>query len=215
MQTYRPGGWQLWASWAFAHALVVAVCLVLPCRLFALAAGGTIAQWLILRRRLPGAVDWPLYTAGGIVAGVPFLAGALFNPANRSDELNVLLFALFTATIGLAQWFALRTHVNGAGWWVAASAAGGALFWPAYEAVWSWANALYTDLPIRWLLAWHAYATSVGYGEPSVASILTWLCQGAAGDLAYGAVTDLGLPWLLHGTETLAARPRVTAAVRE
>lgn len=88
----------------------MALCLVLPCAFLALAGAGTLTQWLVLRRWLPGAADWPLHTAGGILAGAPFLAWAFFDPANRSDGANVLLFALF---------------------------------WPVYEAVWVWANALY------------------------------------------------------------------------
>lgn len=215
MQTYRLGGWQLWTWWALAHALIVALCLVLPCAFLVLAAAGAVAQWLVLRRWLPGAAAWPLHTAGGILAGVPFLAWAFFDSANRSDGANVTLFALFSTVVGLAQWFPLRTHVDRAGWWIAASAAGGALFWPAYEAIWSWANALYTEFPIRWLVARHVYATFDGDDEPAVASIVTWLGQGAAGGLAYGAVTGLALLWLLHAAHAPAARPPVTAAVRE
>jgi hypothetical protein len=209
METYRPGGWQLWARWALAHALVVALCLVLPCAFLALAGAGAFAQWLVLRRWLPGAADWPLHTAGGVLAGAPFLAWAFFAPANRSDGANVLLFALFSAAVGLAQWLTLRTRVDRAGWWVAASAVGGALFWPVYEAVWLCANALYTEFPVRWLVA------RDGYGEPSVASIVTWLCQGAAGGLAYGVVTGLALLRLLCGAHSQAVRPPVAAAVSE
>lgn len=210
---HRRGGLALWARWILANAAAVALGLILPCGFFALAAGAAAAQWLALRRWRPDLVDWPLVTAGGVLAGFPFLSWAFFDPANRADWVNAILFALFPAAIGLAQWSALRTRASRAGWWIAASALGGALFWPAYEAVWRVASALYNEFPIRWIVARHVYFNSSGYGEPSIASIVTWSLQGAAGGAAYGAVTGLALLWLLRGAE-----PRVgqlSAAVAE
>lgn len=211
-----PAHWRrglaLWARWVLANAAVVALGLILPCGFFALAAAGAAAQWLALRRWRPDLVDWPLVTAGGVLAGFPFLSWAFFDPANRADWINAILFALFPAAIGLAQWSVLRTRASRAGWWIAASAVGGALFWPIYEAVWRTARALYTEYPI---VARHAYFTFSGYGEPSSAEIVTWFLQGAVGGAAYGAVSGLALLWLLRDAEPRVGRPLAAVAGSE
>lgn len=198
MRAERRGvGWW-WAWWTAGHAPLLALCLVLPCGLPALLGLGAGLQWWALRHRLAGAGDWPLVTAGGVLAAAPVLAWAFFDPANRSDAHNATLFALVAVAVGGAQWFGLRGRVAGAGWWVAASAAGGALHWVAYDAVWAGAVALYADPPARWVVARHVYFFTTGFGEPSAASMLTWHLQGAAGGIAYGAPTGLALLWLLR-----------------
>lgn len=208
-------GLALWARWVLANATAVALGLILPCGFFALAAIGAAAQWLALRRWRPDLLDWPLVTAGGILVGFPFLSWAFFDPANRADWVNTILFALFPGVVGLAQWFALRTRARRAGWWIAASAVGGALFWPVHEATWRVAGALYNEYPIRWITARHVYFTFSGYGEPSSAEIVTWFLQGTVGGAAYGAVTGLALIWLLRGAAPRMGQPVAVLAGRE
>jgi hypothetical protein len=202
----QPSGWSLWVRWALAHASLGALCLVLPCGFFALVGVGAIVQWLLLRPYVRAAGDWPLLTEGGMLVGCPALVWAFFDPANRSIGHNALLFALFTAVVGLAQGYTLRARRGEAALWVVASAAGGALFWLAYDGVWNLANAAYTDYPYRWIVARHVYFNSFGYGEPSAASLVTWLCQGAAGGLAYGAATGAALLWLQRAAQPPVAR---------
>ncbi|HEY1016577.1 MAG TPA: hypothetical protein VGE07_27950 [Herpetosiphonaceae bacterium] len=70
-----------------------------------------LAQWLALRRALPGARRWILATIAGYVGG-----SALFGFQGTS------WLAILVATViaGSLQWLVLRSRVRGAGWWIAA-----------------------------------------------------------------------------------------------
>jgi len=96
----------------------------------AVALGGvlgaiTIAQWLIMRRRLSWATQWAAATlAGGLIGGAVALGLLDALSGNGSETLGAVL-----GTFGglgafcTVQWLVLR-RVTRAGWWVAASVAG-------------------------------------------------------------------------------------------
>ena len=88
-----------------------------------------IAQWVVLRERVPGAGRWVwasiagLAVAGG-VGGAVVVAGA---NADWGSLAAVLVVALGGAVTGILQWLVLRSQVSRAGWWVLASTVGWAL----------------------------------------------------------------------------------------
>jgi hypothetical protein len=112
-----------------------------------MAVGG--AQWVVLRRALPGLSGrrWMGMTALG--AGVAWALGMVPStlmsiasdgpqsaapPAEPSEAVVYALAALMGLALGpvlgLPQWLALRRHVAHAGWWIAANALAWALGMP-------------------------------------------------------------------------------------
>ncbi len=90
-------------------------------------------QWLVLRRQVPRAGWWVLATAFGWFVGVPVGltgVGAVGQP--RAEAIGLLVMwplggAVAGAVLGVMQWLVLRRRVPRAGWWVLASAVGGAV----------------------------------------------------------------------------------------
>lgn len=98
-----------------------------------------VAQWLVLRRYLPGAGWWILASALGWFLGTLVLIttqGITFPITDFLESvirlggviwLNVVDGTLYGAVLGVAQWLVLRRHSQYAGWWVLASSIGGAV----------------------------------------------------------------------------------------
>lgn len=81
-----------------------------------------IAQWVVLRSRIPNAYWWILATAAGWIAG-RLIALGLF-----PLEYGILAGAAIGAGVGSFQWLILRRHVQRAYWWIIMSILG-----------WTWA----------------------------------------------------------------------------
>lgn len=105
-----------------------------------------LAQWIVLRRRLPeiGRRSWVWATVAGAVAA--WLLGMLPNtimsfigdgggtmPEPESAGLFVMaggMGMVLGAVLAAWQWRVLRRHVTGAGWWVPANALAWAVAMP-------------------------------------------------------------------------------------
>jgi hypothetical protein len=172
--------------------LVLALSAILAGTLIEGAVVGT-AQWLVLRRPLPG-ISWRSWVvatgAGALVAWtlgmVPSTVYSLrADPsggatAEPSDGvvfgLAFLMGLVLGPVLGLSQWLALRRFV-------------------ARAALWMPANALAWAVGMVVIFVGVDLATSGGYGPSTVAILgVTLFCAGAA----VGAVHGLALVWLLR-----------------
>jgi len=87
-----------------------------------------IAQWIVLRKRVPRSAWWILATAVGWAIG-------LMTCRALGEIMGTAVYgAVLGAVIGTAQWFFLRTHVYRAGWWILASTVGWIVAYAAYQA---------------------------------------------------------------------------------
>lgn len=84
-----------------------------------------VAQWTLLRHRLPGAGWWiPLTFAGWLAGGLlVFLVTVLIDRPIGPG----LPFALLGTCVGLGQWLLLRRFLRGGSWWLLASFFAGGL----------------------------------------------------------------------------------------
>lgn len=150
----------------------------------AVLAGG---QWLVLRRALPtiAARAWLLPTA--LAAGLAYLLG--MTPSTLADlgastaaviAAGLLVSPLLLASIGLAQWTALRRHLPRAGWWV-----------PANAAAWL------AGLPLTFI-----GIALVPDGSPIAAYVAAGVVSGWLMGAVVGAITGLALVHLLDRSRT-------------
>ncbi|MEP7343062.1 MAG: hypothetical protein ABI977_35370 [Acidobacteriota bacterium] len=175
-RTYRRAqwDWNLWLYWVMANGvgevlglgvvaaagvtlalapgqrrdafsiLALAVVMILAGAFEGVAVG--VAQWLVLRRRLP-ALRWQTWVqasaAGAFAAWVlGMIPGTLMklyaDPAAPPPKVNhalmygmaALMGAVLGPILGVPQWLALRRHVARSGWWVWANAAAWAVGMP-------------------------------------------------------------------------------------
>jgi hypothetical protein len=144
-------------------------------------AGIGVMQALLLRRRLAGALWWPVATGSGwALAGA--LSGALpvtGAVTGRGVDIGPLGFAAVgVVTVmaigllsGLFQWLILRQQIDRAGWWV-------------------WATAGAIALAILVAAVILAVVQAVGWLRPEdFPSAQAWGVAGAAVGLVYGAVS--------------------------
>jgi hypothetical protein len=120
-------GWGFWLQWVLASTvggIVGNSVATSSARNWAAAgalmgAGMGIAQWLILRRRIPQAAWWiPATTAGGalgLAVGMDLSTRGVFVCGPFSGGVWV------GALTGILQWLALAGRVSRSGWWVLAS----------------------------------------------------------------------------------------------
>lgn len=153
-----------------------------------LGAGAGILQWVVLRRRVPGAGRWVwasiagLTVAGG-VGGAVVVAGASPEMGSLAAVVGwTLVVALGGAVTGMLQRPVLRAQVSRAGWWVLASTVGWGLGMAVSGAV------MVVSVP--------------GPPFPGFFGSL------AAGGVAFGAVTGGALVWLLR--QPLAPGPETS-----
>jgi hypothetical protein len=169
----------LWLHWVMAMTLGELAGFAAPAAVGALAFGlelpalaalplfvlaGTVegaalgfAQSVVLCRELPGLSRWAWVIATASAAAVAWLLGMLPNTVGELTGDNAAVsIALWVAaapvllnTLGVAQWRVLRGHVEGAGWWVPASAAA----WLAGVSVVFVAMALISEDTPVWLVA--------------------------------------------------------------
>lgn len=76
-----------------------------------------LAQWLLLRRYLPGSGWWILATAIGYT--VPLEVSAISPLRDPPWLAGVVIFVLFGLTLGIAQWLVLRRYMPHSVWWTA------------------------------------------------------------------------------------------------
>lgn len=82
------------------------------------------AQWIVLRSYLPDAKAWIPATMTGYLLSVIIFAIANADPTRlfRNELLNnMILLGVMGFTIGVSQWWVLRTQVERSGFWVLAS----------------------------------------------------------------------------------------------
>jgi len=77
-----------------------------------------VAQWLVLRPKIPNAYWWILATAAGWIVGR--LIAVVFFPL----EYGILAGSAIGAAMGSFQWLILRRYVHRAYWWVIMSILG-------------------------------------------------------------------------------------------
>jgi len=137
-----------------------------------------VAQWLVLRCYLRGALWW--IPATGFAWVVSFLAmamiGGITDPiANfissvlglwRVFGINVVLGTVFGAGLGVAQWLVLRRQTQSAGWWVLVSIVGGAINGAVAVSVARIDGVIGTALP--YVVGWAANGAVTGI-------VLVWL----------------------------------------
>jgi hypothetical protein len=90
--------------------------------------GATVgaSQSLLLRQQVsPWGWLWPTAIGSGVV----LLKGTPYGTSSIGAGITA---AVVGAAIGIAQWFILRKHGARAGWWVAVSAVGWAMWWMAF-----------------------------------------------------------------------------------
>jgi hypothetical protein len=139
------------------------------------------AQWLVLRRHVPGAGWW---VAASVVAGALGLA--------VSDALSHVgaVALVLGAVIGAVQWPVLRRWVGRAGWWV-----------PANMAAWL------AGRMIAWTVATFVSLTASGFFDWGL-GLRTGLVLGMAlGGMVACAITGGVFVWLLRGGASFGAAP--------
>jgi hypothetical protein len=115
-----------------------------------------LAQWLALRRYLPGIAwrEWVIAT--GSAAGAAWLIGMSLSALGGAPEVTpqlmiaiaIPLGIIFLLLMGGAQWFVLRRRVSRAGWWIVANA----VAWPVGVAVPVVALSLVPDNAAAWMM---------------------------------------------------------------
>jgi hypothetical protein len=140
-----------------------------------------LAQWLVVRRLLAGVWEWIPLTIVGTIAAFFVVAWAPLRAALDGAAGDVLLEALATALVALAQWILLRQRVAGAWRWVAAGVVLGAALGAARAA-----GPQPVDLP--------------GAATRGAAAVLWPRLYGLATDAIRAAVMGLVLTRLLPST---------------
>jgi hypothetical protein len=171
------GGWGFWAGWGAAFlgfplgglaGLGAAGAVTgVPQALIGGAATGAVvglAQWLVLRQRLPVTPWWIAMTAAGMSVGLALGVGLLgIDTAGATLPLRGLVTG---AVIGLAQYLALRAITDRAPVWAAVVALGWAAGWAVTRAAGidlspnftvfgstgAWTFQLLTGLALAWIL---------------------------------------------------------------
>ncbi len=141
-----------------------------------------VAQWLVLRRYLQGAGWWILASGFAWVGSllVISMASGILNPivefiASLIGRWWVIGYNFVTgmvvgAGLGVAQWLVLRRQTQGAGWWVFASAVGGAVNWAVSVAITQMDGISGTALP--YIAGWAANGAVTGI-------VLVWLLSNS------------------------------------
>jgi hypothetical protein len=154
-----------------------------------------LVQWLALRHALPSLSRraWVLATALG--AMVAYLLAMLAVGLGPIVQQQVALLATgavvvgvgFLVSIGVPQWLVLRHQIRHAGWWVPVNA----IAWPLGVVVPFIALALVPNAAPFWVWA------------------VTGIVSGVFMGLVVGAITGLGLVWLLHSEASAGSVPSV------
>ena len=154
-----------------------------------LAGGGEgavlgFAQWIVLHRHIPDVVrrDWVLATA--LAAAFAWLLAMLVVTRGDLAAINTVLFVIgviviglmLVASIGFAQWYVLKRHIQNVFWWIPANA----VAWP-----------LGIAMPVLGL-------SLVPDGSPVEAWVATGVVSGMAMGVVVGAITGIALVWLLR-----------------
>ena len=85
-------------------------------------------QWMVLRKRIRGALAWIPATSLGMMLGLVAFWGSFVvitgdqlpqgNPTEWAFELGLLRSGLIGFCMGIAQWIVLRRQFPGHGWWL-------------------------------------------------------------------------------------------------
>ena len=129
-------------------------------------AGVGIAQWIVLRRRLPDVRWWAGLSILGF--GIGRAAGDIATQGLPTALGEGLTGAVIGLSVGVAQWLSLRRVFPEAGWWIPASV-------------------------IAWTIGWFIISYAEGLtGSPDV----TTYVGGAIGAAFAGIVTGGALIWV-------------------
>ncbi|WP_198418758.1 MULTISPECIES: hypothetical protein [Cryobacterium] len=136
--------WLLWVSLgesvgflvpALAQLTFAGSSVLAPALIFAGAAEGTVLGWTqatVLRSRVPALNRRRWVGATAIAGAAAWFIGLLPAewaevwqrwPAAAQFTAGILLATVLLCALGFAQWFELRRHLRGAGWWILGSAA--------------------------------------------------------------------------------------------
>jgi hypothetical protein len=143
------------------------------------------AQWLALRRYLPNLSRNAWVLATTLAAIIAYALALLMTTlgerlASADPGMMILAFGViglaFVLTMGGAQWFVLRKHLRGAGWWIPANA----IAWP-----------LGVLIPVLTI-------TLVPDASPALYFIFAGILGGVLMGLAVGCITGIAVVWLLR-----------------
>jgi hypothetical protein len=153
-----------------------------------------LAQWFVLKQYFNRAGWWILgTTVGGTVGWIGgLLVGEVFVAAGAALVGLVLGGLLVGLVVGVAQWFVLKPHFSGAGWWILAATAAVAVNWI-----------------MGWIMGGYIVGHFVGYifgrflGEAGpvgqlLGSVLAGAMVGIVFGLVLGAITGRPLIGLLE-----------------
>ena len=137
-----------------------------------LGLGGGFMQWLVLRRRIAGAVWWIPASALGFPISL-VIADKAMRLVGDFAAAPILLGVLFGVLSGSMPWLVLHRQNARAGWWLPAHLLG-AVVGGAFG-----------------IVAFHSAALMGLYQ-------FTWAAAGAMFGAGLGAITGIALVWLLH-----------------
>jgi len=143
-----------------------------------------LAQWMVLRRRIPRAGWWILASLAGW-AGGSFISSAALGALEEFGLLPAILtypvsFTILGAAVGLLQWAVLPPGLPGAGWWVVGNGVGWALGWPVVLGV-DWAVKATIPESASFALSFLLFGATAGL---VTGLLLTYLMRGSAAQIA-------------------------------
>jgi hypothetical protein len=152
-----------------------------------------VAQWLVMRRYIRATGWWVVVSSVGWWSGInlQILLGGLLNPSVQLLWQEFGLWEVFwintvqepvtLVSLGFCQWLLLRRRLPCVGWWILASAVGGAIKGSVSASVCA--------------VACQPVAASVSQGQ--VGAMAAAALSYGAGWAGYSVVTGLVLVWLL------------------
>jgi hypothetical protein len=147
-------GWRFWLFWGLAflgfpiggflaNVLVGAVTDPVRAGLAGALTGAVlgVAQWLVLKSRLPLPIWWVAATGAGMAVGLAI--GTAWLGAETTGDALLWRAAATGVCLGIAQWLVLRPLVPQAALWIAAVGLG-------WVVGWSVTRGAGIDLSLRW-----------------------------------------------------------------
>ena len=105
--------WAFWFYWIMATTLGWLIGNIFFKGIPIIISGVIIAalQWSVLYKRIQKAWRWLMLSSLGWIVG--FILFVVFIP-----DMNIMIGPVLGGTVGVMQWFLLRSEVDWAGWWI-------------------------------------------------------------------------------------------------